>query len=185
MTKIFNIILRTIFWLSIAFLVVTFFALTFGTSSSYEFADSKLSHQFYNLIGQGLPIAILLTLTGTIKRTKKKSKNISVIIVTILGSIYSIFIVINMLFSVGFLTITNDKILFKNRTNPTTMIVAQTIGQGALGADGHRIVKLEPLLKFWNKSTFVDTAMMNRTEWIFVNEDLHLTKNIDNFQKTK
>lgn len=169
-----NIILRTIFLLTIIFIVVTVYALTFGQSSTYEFADWKLSRQFYDTIMQGFPFAILLTLTGIIKRTNDKSKNIAIIITTIIGSIISFFIMISMLFSVGFLTVTNDTLLYKLKANPTITIMTQTIGQGALGADGHRIVKLEPFLKFWNKTTIIDTTTIDKADWIFVNKKMNL-----------
>ena len=78
----------------------------------------------------------------------------------------------SMLFSVGFLTITNDILLYKHKTNPTTTIMTQTIGQGALGADGHRTVKLEPFFNFWNKTTIIDTTTIDKSEWIFVNEKI-------------
>ncbi len=77
---------------------------------------------------------------------------------------------VSMIFSVGFLTITNDKLLYKNKTEQTTTIMAQTIGQGALGADGFRIVKLEPFLKYWNKTTIIDTTIIDKADWIFVNK---------------
>lgn len=174
MTITLNIILRTIFWLTIVFIVVTFYALTFGQSSTYEFADWKLSRQFYDTIMQGLPVAILLTLTGTIKRTNDKSRNIIIIITTILVSIVSFFVIVSMLFSVGFLTFTNDILLYRRKDNPTTTIMTQTIGQGALGADGHRIVELEPFFKFWNKTTIIDTTAIDKTDWIFVNKKMDL-----------
>ena len=169
-----NIILKTIFWLTILFVVVTFYALTFGQSSTYEIADGKLKQQFYDIIMQGLPIAVLLTLTGTIKRTYDKSKNIAIIVVTIIGSIISFFIMVSLLFSVGFLTITNDTLLYRDKTRPTTIIMSQTIGQGALGEDGHRTVKLEPFLKFWNKTTIIDTTTIDKSEWIFVSKKIDL-----------
>lgn len=152
MTTSFNIILKTIFWLAIVFIIVALYALTFGQSSNIEFADWKLSRLFYDTIIQGLPIAILLTLTGSIKRRNEKSKNINLIVLTIIGSVISFFIMVSMLFSVGFLTITNDTLLYRNKTNPTTTIMVQTIGQGAIGSDRHRAVKLEPFfLNFGTK----------------------------------
>lgn len=176
MTTILNIVFKIVFWLTILFVLVTLYSLTFGQSSIYEFADWKLSRKFYDTIMQGLPIAILLTLTGTIKRTNEKSKNITIIVLTIIGSIVSFFIMVSMLFSVGFLTITNDTLLYRLKANPTTTIMMQTIGQGALGADGHRIVKLEPFLKFWNKTTIIDTTRIDKAEWIFVNKKMDFAK---------
>lgn len=170
MTTTINIILRIIFWLTIVFIVVTFYALIFGQSSTYEFADWKLSRQFYDTIMQGLPIAILLTLTGTIKRANDKLKNITIIFTTITGSIFSFFMMESMLFSVGFLTITNDTLLYRHKANSATVIMTQVIGEGALGADGHRVVKLEPFFKFWNKTSIIDTTRINKSDWIFVNK---------------
>ena len=174
MTTTLNIIFKAIFWLTIVFIVVTFYTLTFGQSSTYEFADWKLSQQFYDTIIQGLPIAILFTLTGTIKRTNNQSKNFTIIVVTIIGSIVSFSLMVSMLFSVNFLSITNHILLYKGRTNQTTIIMTQTIGQGALGADGHRIVKLEPFFYFWNKITIVDTTTIDKADWIFVNKKINL-----------
>lgn len=174
MTTTLNIIFKAIFWLTIVFIVVTFYTLTFGQSSTYEFADWKLSQQFYDTIMQGLPIAILFTLTGTIKRTNNQSKNFTIIVVTIIGSIVSFYLMVSMLFSVNFLLITNHILLYKGRTNQTTIIMTQTIGQGALGADGHRIVKLEPFFYFWNKITIVDTTTIDKADWIFVNKKIDL-----------
>lgn len=174
MTTTLNIIFKAIFWLTIVFIVVTFYTLTFGQSSTYEFADWKLSQQFYDTIMQGLPIAILFTLTGTIKRTNNQSKNFTIIVVTIIGSIVSFYLMVSMLFSVNFLPITNHILLYKGRTNQTTIIMTQTIGQGALGADGHRIVKLEPFFYFWNKITIVDTTTIDKADWIFVNKKIDL-----------
>ena len=174
MTTTLNIIFKAIFWLTIVFIVVTFYTLTFGQSSTYEFADWKLSQQFYDTIMQGLPIAILFTLTGTIKRTNNQSKNFTIIVVTIIGSIVSFYLMVSMLFSVNFLLITNHILLYKGRTNQTTIIMTQTIGQGALGADGHRIVKLEPFFYFWNKITIVDTTTIDKADWIFVNKKINL-----------
>jgi hypothetical protein len=172
MTTTLKIILKIIFWLTIVFIIVTFYALTFGQSSDYEFADWKLGRQFYDILMPGLPVAILLTLTGSIKRTNDKSKNIIIIVVTIVSSAISLFILISMLFSVGYLTITNDILLYNHRTNQTTSIITQTIGQGASGVDGNRIVKLEPFLKFWNKTTIIDTTIIDKADWIFINKKI-------------
>lgn len=172
MTSLLNIIRKTIFWLSIFLIVLTIYSLTFGQFSNYEFADYKVSSQFYETIMEGLPLAILLTLTGTIKRTHEKSRNIGTIVVTVLISIISFFIMVSLIFSVGFLTITNDLILYQLKSNPKIIITKQTIGQGALGSDGYRIVQLQPFMIFWNKVSIVDTTTINKNEWTFINEKI-------------
>lgn len=170
MATLFNMLRKTIFWLTVVFISVAVFALTFAQASAYEFADWRLSRKFYDLIMAGLPVAVLLTLTGTIKRTNNKSKNITIVVATITGTIVTLFILVSMTFSVGFLTITNHTLLYRLRTNPNTTIMVQHVGQGAFGADGQRIVKLEPFLTIWNKTTIIDTAMINKEDWVFINE---------------
>ena len=47
---------------------------------------------------------------------------------------------------------------------------------GALGSDRNRkrIVKIKPLLRYFYQVTFIDTTRLDKTDWIFVNEeDIH------------
>ena len=167
---ILNITCKIIFYIALVFIGVAIFGLTSGQSLDYEFANSDTSRRFYDIIMPGLPIAILLTLFGTIKAKHDKSGNIGIAVFTIIACVISFFIMVSMLFSVGFIVIENDSVLFREKDNPKIIIAKQTIGQGALGSDGHRIVKLEPFLILWNKVSFVDTATINKNEWNFVNE---------------
>jgi hypothetical protein len=170
MTTLLIILRKSIFWLTLIFIAITLFSLTVGQSLNYEFANNDLSSNFYNIIMPGLPIAILLTLFGTIKMKNQKSTNISIIILTILASVISFFIMVNMMFSVGFLVIENEAVLFRKKDNSNIIIAKQSIGQGALGEDGHRIVQLQPFLKFWNRVTIIDTTSIDKGRWKFVNE---------------
>lgn len=163
--------------MALIFIIATLFSLTIGQSLTYEFADNDLSSDFYDIVMAGLPIAIILTLFGTIKMKNKQSKNVSIVILTIVASVLSFFFMINTLFSVGFITIENEAVLFRKNNNPNIFIAKQRIGQGALGEDGHRIVELKPFLKFWNKVTFVDTAAMDKMQWKFVNEQKVVNEN--------
>ena len=65
-----QVIKKTIFWAAIVFIGLTIFTLTIGQILPYEFADYKLQHKYYDTIIQGLPIAVLLTLFGTLKKEK-------------------------------------------------------------------------------------------------------------------
>ncbi len=177
MTTVLNIIRKIVFWMTLIFICVTLFSLSFGQSLNYEFANNKVKSNFYNIIMSGLPIAVMLTMVGTIKRKNKKSKNISIVASTILTSGLSFFIIVNMMFLVGFLAIENKIILFRKKSNPKIVIAKQSIGQGALGEDGQRIVQLDPFLKIWNKVTFIDTTSINKSEWIFVNEKKVINEN--------
>ncbi|MFN3918006.1 MAG: hypothetical protein ACK4K0_09720 [Flavobacteriales bacterium] len=41
---------------------------------------------------------------------------------------------------------------------------------GAFGYGGKRIVVVEPFLKYWIKPTPIDTQLMNKEDWIYVNK---------------
>lgn len=168
MKSILSIIGKIIYWMAICFICISIYTLTIAQDLGYEFTDWQLSRIIYDYVMQGLPFAILLTLTGTLKRTNKNNKII--IALTISASICSFLIIASLVFTIGFLTITNDEMLFKQKSSTNITIMTQTIGQGALGEDGHRIVKLEPFLYFWNKVTIIDTSKINKTEWIPVNK---------------
>lgn len=113
-----------------------------------------------------------MTLTSTIHRSFPKIKNISIVVLTVIGVIISFYLVLSILFSVGFNSINTDTILYSNKLNPKKVIVTQTIGQGAFGGSYHRVVKLEPFLKFWNHTTKFDTSSMNKVDWILINKSI-------------
>lgn len=107
---------KTIFWTAIAFILLTFFSLTIGQILPYEFADYKVMHNFYDTIMQGLPIAILLTLFGTIKRENTKAKNWTFLGVTVLTSIISFFIMVSLIFKIGFGAWTTVTTIYRHKT---------------------------------------------------------------------
>jgi len=156
--------------LALIFIAIALFSLTIGQSLNYEFANNDLSSNFYDIIMSGLPIAILLTLVGTIKMKNERTNNIAIAVGTIFASIVSFFAIINIMFSVGFVVIENEAVLFRKKDNPNIIIATQSIGYGVFSEDGHRTVQLQPFLKFWNKVTVIDTTSIDKKQWEFVNE---------------
>lgn len=160
---------KTIFWTAIAFMVLTFFSLTIGQILPYEFADYKMMHNFYDTIIQGLPVAILLTLFGTIKRENTKAKNWTFLGVTVLTSIISFVIMVSLIFKIGFGAWTTVTTIYRHKTEDK-VIKEQLFDVGALGYGGQRIVEIKPILKYWVLPTTIDTLKINKNEWKFVNE---------------
>lgn len=70
---------------------------------------------------------------------------------------------------------TNESILYRNKKDPNISINEQIWDAGALGSDRNtkRIVKLKPLLRYCYQVTFIDTTQLNKTDWIFVNEEVY------------
>lgn len=160
---------KTIFWTAILFCMLSFFCLTVGQKLPYEFADNKVMHNFYNTIMQGLPIAILLTLFGTIKRENTKTKNWTFVGATVLTSIILFMIIVSLIFKIGFGAWTTVTTLYRHKTNDK-VIEEQIFDVGAFGFGGRRIVEIKPILKYWILPTTIDTLKINKNEWEFVNE---------------
>jgi len=164
-----KVIKKTIFLTAIFFIGLTIFVLTVGQILPYEFAAYKIMHNFYDTIMQGLPIAILLTLFGTIKRKKTRVQNLTFLGVTVLISIMSFFIVVSLMFRIGFGAWTTVSTLYRHKTEDK-VIKEQLFDLGALGYGGQRIVEIKPVLKYWILPTKIDTSKINKNEWKFVNE---------------
>jgi len=164
-----KVIKKTIFLTAIFFIGLTIFVLTVGQILPYEFAAYKIMHNFYDTIMQGLPIAILLTLFGTIKRKKTRVQNLTFLGVTVLISIMSFFIVVSLMFRIGFGAWTTVSTLYRHKTEDK-VIKEQLFDVGALGYGGQRIVEIKPVLKYWILPTKIDTSKINKNEWKFVNE---------------
>ena len=118
---------------------------------------------------QGFPIAILLTLFGTLKKENTKTRNWTYIGITILTSILSFILMISLIFNIGFGTWTTFAILYRNKTE-NKVIKHQRYDIGALGYGRERIVEMKPFLKYWVLVTEVDTTKIDKKQWKFVNE---------------
>ena len=158
------------FWTATVFILLTIYSLTIGQIVPYEFANSKVSQNYYDSIMQGFPIAILLTLFGTIKKGNTKTKNWIFISMTILTSILSFALMVSLVFNIGFGSWTTFSTIYRHKTEDL-VIKEQRYDIGALGYGRNRIVELKPILKFWVLPTEVDTAKINKNEWKFVNEE--------------
>ena len=164
-----QVIKETVFWTAIAFILLTIFSLTVGQILPYEFADYKIMHKFYDTIMQGLPFAILLTLFGTIKRKNTKTQNFTFLGITVLISITLFFILVSLMFRIGFGAWTTVSTIYKHKTEDK-VIEEQLFDAGALGYGGQRIVEIKPLLKYWVLPIKIDTLKINKNEWRLVNE---------------
>ena len=164
-----KVIKKTIFWNAIVFIGLTIFALTVGQILPYEFADYKIMHKFYDTILQGLPIAILLKLFRTIKLQNTKVKNWTFLGLTVLTSLFSFYIMVSLIFKIGFGTWTTVTTIYRHKTEDR-VIKDQLFDVGALGYGGQRIVEIKPFLKYWILLTTIDTLTINKDEWQFVNE---------------
>lgn len=163
-----GLIKKIIFRSAIIFIVIAIFSLTIGQILPIEIADDNNRHVFYVIVMIGLPIAVLLTLFGTIQKNNTPSKNWTWGCLTVLTSILSFFIVTSMMFKIlgCWVTVTT---IYKHKTNGKE-IKEQWFDVGALGYRGKRIVEVKPFLKYWILISNIDTEKIDKNKWILVNE---------------
>src|SRR4051812_20307462 len=113
---------RLIFWSSLLFLAVFLWTVTIGQIINYEFRDYKVAGNFYNIILAGIPIAVLLTLCGTLKKHHDKTRKLLTIFATIGLAVLSFMFLINNLFTIGFGTWTTFNIAYEYKTEPEKQI---------------------------------------------------------------
>ena len=173
--RVLDIIKWTILGLTIAFIVSTVFALSIGQSLPIEFKDNKIRGDYYYFVFTVLPLSFLLTLLGTLKKKNTKAKNWTIGVLTVLSAGLCFFTLVNVMFSIGFGAWTNEAILYRNKTDKNITINQQIFDIGALGYGERRTAQLTPFLKYFQTIEQVDTTKIDKTQWIFVNEegDIH------------
>ena len=172
---IINFIRLTVFWLTITFIISTIFAFTIGQILPVEFRNNKMQSDYYYFAYTVLPFSFLLTMVGTIKKKNKKAKNWTIVGLTILSSIICFFILVRIMFSIGFGAWINEAVLYRKKEDKTISINRQIFDDGAFGYGGYRNAELKPFLKYFLIVKQIDTAKIDKTKWDFVNEegDIH------------
>lgn len=160
---------KIVFFTALVFIVLAVFSFTIGQVLPYEFADPNLMHNYYDTLMYMLPIAILFSLFGWIKKKNSKTKNLIIALASIAASILSVVILFSFIFQIGFGAWTTLTIDYRHKTENKT-IKTQIYDVGALGYKGKRTVEVKPILKYWILPTPIDTLTMDKSKWVYVNE---------------
>ena len=124
-------IYKAIYWLSLTIIISGILSLIIYQYSNLEFANETIRHSFFNIVFWGIPLAILLTLFGTINKANKKSKNIFISSLTILGACLVLFLIALIgPFIFPYLIVINEKLLFVHKSNNEVSIKEQTYTYG-------------------------------------------------------
>ena len=162
---------RLIFWGSAIFLAVVLWTITVGQSINYEFQNDTDAGDFYNIILGGTPIAILLTLFGTLKRNHNTRRKILTIITTLGGVVFSFMFLLYNFFTIGFGVWTTFNIAYEHKSNPERKIREQRYDVGALGYGATRVVEVNSFTSLFWKVTLVDTTKLSKVDWTRVDKD--------------
>jgi hypothetical protein len=158
-------------WTTLLFFGIAIYAMTIGQVVPIEFADWQHMHLFYDIILQGLPIAILLTLLWTLRKDRPKNRNIAIGILTPLIAGGMFFATIFLMFSYGFGAWVDEQIIYEKKENPNVTINQQLWDIGAFGYGGQRTVKLTPILGIWNWAEEIDTTEIEKDKWTLVERE--------------
>lgn len=152
-------------WTTLLFFAIAIFTMTIGQAIPIEFDNWRHTHILYDVILQGLPIAILLTLVWTINKRKSRRTNIIIGIVTPLLAAGMFFVTIFLMFIYGFGAWVDEQILYTHKENPGITINKQLWDIGAFGYGGQRTVKLTPMLGLWNWVESIDETKIELKNW--------------------
>lgn len=137
-----------------------------GQFTPLEITNEKFQNSFEQVRFFALPIVILLTLFGTLKKQDSAGTKTTKIVLTICISLFSIFVLFMTMFA-GMCRWANNKILFENINNKTTKIVLREFGCGATdsGSPTYKVCKIKNITPFLIWVTSVDTTKIDRQVW--------------------
>jgi len=164
-----NIILKTLFWLSLVFISITILCFIIANSCDAEFRDPVLGEHFLDFMTIAFPASILSTLAGTIKKRQRIKTNGLRTFLTLVLAVFILWGIVAARMN-SFSSWVNQTILFRNKANKEISINQQVMSLGALGSDGHRIVQVKPILKYFQSVEIVDTATLDKNKWVAVSE---------------
>ena len=161
---------KIIFWTSVL-LIISFVVLPFIIKiSSLEFINDDYTLVYENARFYLLPICILLTLFGTIKKSESRDRKGVKIGLTVLASFISLIVLFFSIFA-DMCSWTDNKILFIKADDPKTKIVLRDYGCGATdsGKPIYKIFKVTALSSYLVHVTVIDTTKMDKTQWTQIN----------------
>jgi len=161
---------KIVFWTSLIFIFVFVIVPGVAEFTPLELTNDKFQNSFEEVRFFGLPIAILLTLFGTLKPKDPTGTKITKFILTICLSLLSVYILWMTIFA-GMCRWTDNKILFQNINEKNTKIILRDFGCGAIdsGDPTYKVFKIKSITPSLIWVTTVDTTRIDRQKWQRVN----------------
>lgn len=157
---------KLIFWTAIILVVILIILPIMIHVLRLEFTNNDEELAYDNFTFIGLPVLIVLTLTGTLKRNDTAVNAISKIGITLFIALNPILIIFSTALD-GMCKWTTDKDLFENRNDQSIRIVRRGLGCGATDSGGlvFDIFKTENYTSHFIRVSKFDTLNINKTEW--------------------
>lgn len=156
----------------IIFLIVWGLGFTIGQKIPIEFSSHNFQNSFYDIEFIGIPISISLGLLTRIRRSDEDKLKIIKIIGSILFGGVIFLALTNIIFILGFGVWQDMNIIYTNKENNKERIIEQIYDVGAFGYGDRRIVKVKPLTFLFKTVIPIDTNLIDKNKWEFVNESV-------------
>lgn len=165
-----KVISKLIFWISIL-LSFVFVALPIIIDfTSLQFTNDHYKSNYEEIRFYLLPIIILLTLFGTIKKKYTRDRIVETVRLTVLASVICFLVLFFSVFA-GMCAWTDNKTLFIKADDPTIKIVLRDYGCGATDSVSpiYKVFKVKRINLYLVSVTDIDTTKIDKTRWICVN----------------
>ncbi|MFA9213584.1 MAG: hypothetical protein ACEQSR_07020 [Candidatus Methylacidiphilales bacterium] len=166
-----QLLLKVIYRIALFMLIFWLGAAVLSSFIPLEFASQNFEHAYYSIRFYGVPIAIVFTLTGTIKKKESWVEIISKIVLTIFACFGSLVIMTMILFG-GMCAWTTDKVLFELKNQPTIKIEERSYGCGATDSGPSKlgIFKVRNFTPYFVYATPIDTNEIDKSEWLRIKQ---------------
>ena len=162
-----NRIKKIIFWTAVVCIGLWLIMPVIRWILDIEFATDSIKSNYKEFMFFVVPIAILLTLLGTIKG----KDNGSIIAGKVIGTVVLVAVTIFIMFMSIFADMcvwTNREVLYEHKNDSNTKIIVRDFGCGATdsGPPTVAIYKVQYFTDYFIRATKIDTAKIDKKEWI-------------------
>jgi hypothetical protein len=164
MRNIFQKLMTILYWSSISFIVLWFLSAAIFKILFFEFTDQTVESQYIDFRFNSLLVAILFTLTGTLKKTDSAFYIVGKILLTMTATAIVIFFLVLSIWT-DCTWITNETIFLNKETN-SQRIVSRS--KGCLLVSGkltEHFFIITPITNYLISAVEVDTSRINKSEW--------------------
>ncbi|MCW3070774.1 MAG: hypothetical protein JWO44_664 [Bacteroidetes bacterium] len=158
--------LKIIYRASIVFICVIVATAILGQALPLEFADNESENLYLGICFYGIPLAIVLTLTGTLKQTDTPASATGKIILTLVIAGLSFFVTVIAAFT-SMCEWSTHRVCFENKQDPSVKIVEREFGCGVFdsGEPAYKLFKVSEFSPYMIWATEADTNKIDKAEW--------------------
>ena len=171
-----KIFCNLIFWLALFVILIFVFALTIGQMIPIEIVNGYPRIYFLNFLLLGFPIAIMLTLFGTINNGK--FNKVLIVFFTLSTSVICFVVLITLTYCKFFDGWDNEKILYVSKVDKNVTINQQIYSTGSYGEHKTRTAQLKPFFRYFQIVKKINIYEIDKNEWIEkIKKDSIINKN--------